>query len=314
MFLGGVNVKKTFIISVSIVSSLLLSACSSLSDSEDTTTTTSPKSPGVQRLDNDNNSNNSNNTVNSNAANSDIDNSEDNSSTDSGSDDSSSNDSGELSDNLSEKDQIKQVFDEWIQFDKEPLTQDEKENEDVQYFIKMNNRAMRNNKTIGNYAKELSRKERTRLWKVPKIIGLYDIVQFNYSNPEQLTIVAHSLAKKDKLYYRTQDSSSTTSPRVTPRDTEEDISIKISGITIDNDTATVSDAGLPMNRDNLKSYIDSFKKKDGKWKVFMNDAYTTIVNKHPVTMGYDPDYESPEIADPKKTVEFYKKMDYDNDH
>ena len=216
-----------------------------------------------------------------------------------------------LSGDLSDKDNIKQVFDKWVQFDKEPLTSEEVKNDDIKYFIKINNRAMRDNKTIGNYAKKLSREQRTRLWKVPKIIGLYDLVQFDYSNPEQLTIVAHSLAKKDKLYYKQQSSIS---KRTIDRDVESDISIKISDISIDGDDAVISDDSLVKTHDNLKTYVNSFKKKDGKWKVFMNDDYTHIVNKYPVTMGYDPEYESPEVKVPGRDTDYYPDMSNDTDN
>mgnify|MGYP006950131477 FL=1 len=170
---------------------------------------------------------------------------------------------------------------------------------------------MRNNKTIGNYAKKLSREQRTRLWKVPKIIGLYDLVQFDYSNPEQLTIVAHSLAKKDKLYYKQQSS---VSKRTIDRDVESDISIKISDISIDGDDAVISDDSLVKTHDNLKTYVNSFKKKNGKWKVFMSDDYTHIVNKYPVTMGYDPEYESPEVKVPGRDTDYYPDMSNDTDN
>ena len=232
--------KKYCIVSITIISSILLSSCGFNSDDSSNDTPTSSNNPGIQRLDN----NDSNNAIDNNSdsdSNSDIDDNDENTE-----DDYSSSDNDELSDNLSDKDEIKQVFDKWVQFDKEPLTSEEVKNDDIKYFIKINNRAMRNNKTIGNYAKKLSREQRTRLWKVPKITGLYDLVQFDYSNPEQLTIVAHSLAKKDKLYYKQQ---STISKRTIDRDVESDISIKISDISIDGDKAIISDDSLVKTHD-----------------------------------------------------------------
>lgn len=297
--------KKYCIVSITIISSILLSSCGFNSDDSGNDTPTSSNNPGIQRLDN----NDSNNAIDNNSdsdSNSDIDDNDENTE-----DDYSSSDNDELSDNLSDKDEIKQVFDKWVQFDKEPLTSEEVKNDDIKYFIKINNRAMRNNKTIGNYAKKLSREQRTRLWKVPKIIGLYDLVQFDYSNPEQLTIVAHSLAKKDKLYYKQQ---STISKRTIDRDVESDISIKISDISIDGDKAIISDDSLVKTHDNLKTYVNSFKKKNGKWKVFMSDDYTQIVNKYPVTMGYDPEYETPEIKSPHKNTDYYPDMRNDTDN
>lgn len=297
--------KKYCIVSFTIISSILLSSCGFNSDDSGNDTPTSSNNPGIQRLDN----NDSNNAIDNNSdsdSNSDIDDNDENTE-----DDYSSSDNDELSDNLSDKDEIKQVFDKWVQFDKEPLTSEEVKNDDIKYFIKINNRAMRNNKTIGNYAKKLSREQRTRLWKVPKIIGLYDLVQFDYSNPEQLTIVAHSLAKKDKLYYKQQ---STISKRTIDRDVESDISIKISDISIDGDNAVISDDSLVKTHDNLKTYVNSFKKKNGNWKVFMNDDYTHIVNKYPVTMGYDPEYESPEVKVPGRDTDYYPDMSNDTDN
>lgn len=297
--------KKYCIVSFTIISSILLSSCGFNSDDSGNDTPTSSNNPGIQRLDN----NDSNNAIDNNSdsdSNSDIDDNDENTE-----DDYSSSDNDELSDNLSDKDEIKQVFDKWVQFDKEPLTSEEVKNDDIKYFIKINNRAMRNNKTIGNYAKKLSREQRTRLWKVPKIIGLYDLVQFDYSNPEQLTIVAHSLAKKDKLYYKQQ---STISKRTIDRDVESDISIKISDISIDGDNAVISDDSLMKTHDNLKTYVNSFKKKNGNWKVFMNDDYTHIVNKYPVTMGYDPEYESPEVKVPGRDTDYYPDMSNDTDN
>lgn len=297
--------KKYCIVSITIISSILLSSCGFNSDDSSNDTPTSSNNPGIQRLDN----NDSNNAIDNNSdsdSNSDIDDNDENTE-----DDYSSSDNDELSDNLSDKDEIKQVFDKWVQFDKEPLTSEEVKNDDIKYFIKINNRAMRNNKTIGNYAKKLSREQRTRLWKVPKITGLYDLVQFDYSNPEQLTIVAHSLAKKDKLYYKQQ---STISKRTIDRDVESDISIKISDISIDGDKAIISDDSLVKTHDNLKTYVNSFKKKNGKWKVFMSDDYTQIVNKYPVTMGYDPEYETPEIKSPHKNTDYYPDMRNDTDN
>lgn len=297
--------KKYCIVSFTIISSILLSSCGFNSDDSGNDTPTSSNNPGIQRLDN----NDSNNAIDNNSdsdSNSDIDDNDENTE-----DDYSSSDNDELSDNLSDKDEIKQVFDKWVQFDKEPLTSKEVKNDDIKYFININNRAMRNNKTIGNYAKKLSREQRTRLWKVPKIIGLYDLVQFDYSNPEQLTIVAHSLAKKDKLYYKQQ---STISKRTIDRDVESDISIKISDISIDGDNAVISDDSLVKTHDNLKTYVNSFKKKNGNWKVFMNDDYTHIVNKYPVTMGYDPEYESPEVKVPGRDTDYYPDMSNDTDN
>ena len=297
--------RKYCIVSITIISSILLSSCGFNSDDSGNDTPTSSNNPGIQRLDN----NDSNNAIDNNSdsdSNSDIDDNDENTE-----DDYSSSDNDELSDNLSDKDEIKQVFDKWVQFDKEPLTSEEVKNDDIKYFIKINNRAMRNNKTIGNYAKKLSREQRTRLWKVPKIIGLYDLVQFDYSNPEQLTIVAHSLAKKDKLYYKQQ---STIGKRTIDRDVESDISIKISDISIDGDKAIISDDSLVKTHDNLKTYVNSFKKKNGKWKVFMSDDYTQIVNKYPVTMGYDPEYETPEIKSPHKNTDYYPDMRNDTDN
>lgn len=297
--------KKYCIVSITIISSILLSSCGFNSDDSSNDTPTSSNNPGIQRLDN----NDSNNAIDNNSdsdSNSDIDDNDENTE-----DDYSSSDNDELSDNLSDKDEIKQVFDKWVQFDKEPLTSEEVKNDDIKYFIKINNRAMRNNKTIGNYAKKLSREQRTRLWKVPKITGLYDLVQFDYSNPEQLTIVAHSLAKKDKLYYKQQSS---VSKRTIDRDVESDISIKISDISIDGDDAVISDDSLVKTHDNLKTYVNSFKKKNGKWKVFMNDDYTHIVNKYPVTMGYDPEYESPEVKVPGRNTDYYPDMSNDTDN
>ena len=297
--------KKYCIVSITIISSILLSSCGFNSDDSSNDTPTSSNNPGIQRLDN----NDSNNAIDNNSdsdSNSDIDDNDENTE-----DDYSSSDNDELSDNLSDKDEIKQVFDKWVQFDKEPLTSEEVKNDDIKYFIKINNRAMRNNKTIGNYAKKLSREQRTRLWKVPKITGLYDLVQFDYSNPEQLTIVAHSLAKKDKLYYKQQ---STISKRTIDRDVESDISIKISDISIDGDNAVISDDSLVKTHDNLKTYVNSFKKKNGKWKVFMSDDYTHVVNKYPVTMGYDPEYESPEVKAPRKDTNYYPDMSNDTDN
>ena len=297
--------KKYCIVSITIISSILLSSCGFNSDDSSNDTPTSSNNPGIQRLDN----NDSNNAIDNNSdsdSNSDIDDNDENTE-----DDYSSSDNDELSDNLSDKDEIKQVFDKWVQFDKEPLTSEEVKNDDIKYFIKINNRAMRNNKTIGNYAKKLSREQRTRLWKVPKITGLYDLVQFDYSNPEQLTIVAHSLAKKDKLYYKQQSS---VSKRTIDRDVESDINIKISDISIDGDDAVISDDSLVKTHDNLKTYVNSFKKKNGKWKVFMSDDYTHIVNKYPVTMGYDPEYESPEVKVPGRDTDYYPDMSNDTDN
>lgn len=311
-----VKVRKYCIVSVSIISSLILSACSfSDSESSDTDPTSSnSKSPGIQRLDNNDDSHNSDNNSHATRNSSNSINNNDNDSSDSDDSDSvedNSDSDNNLSDGLNDKESIKQVFDMWVQFDREPLTQEEVDNKDVKYFIMINNRAMRDNKTIGNYAKKLSREQRTRLWKVPKIIGLYDLVQFDYSNPEQLSIVANSLAKKDKLYYKQQ---STVSKRTIDRNKEADVSVKISGINVDGDKATVNDAGLEKNRDNLKSYVNSFKKKDGKWKIVMNDEYTHIINKHPVTMGYDPEYESPEVKVPRRDTNYYPDMSNDTDN
>lgn len=297
--------KKYCIVSFTIISSILLSSCGFNSDDSGNDTPTSSSNPGIQRLDNNSSSDNSDNSF-------DSDSSDDSSDNDLDKDDVDDNsaDNG-LSGDLSDKDNIKQVFDKWVQFDKEPLTSEEVKNDDIKYFIKINNRAMRDNKTIGNYAKKLSREQRTRLWKVPKIIGLYDLVQFDYSNPEQLTIVAHSLAKKDKLYYKQQSS---VSKRTIDRDVESDISIKISDISIDGDDAVISDDSLVKTHDNLKTYVNSFKKKNGKWKVFMSDDYTHIVNKYPVTMGYDPEYESPEVKVPGRDTDYYPDMSNDTDN
>lgn len=297
--------KKYCIVSFTIISSILLSSCGFNSDDSSNDTPTSSNNPGIQRLDNNSSSDNSDNSFDSDTSDDSSDNDLDQDDVD---DDSADNG---LSGDLSDKDNIKQVFDKWVQFDKEPLTSEEVKNDDIKYFIKINNRAMRNNKTIGNYAKKLSREQRTRLWKVPKIIGLYDLVQFDYSNPEQLTIVAHSLAKKDKLYYKQQSS---VSKRTIDRDVESDISIKISDISIDGDKAVISDDSLVKTHDNLKTYVNSFKKKNGKWKVFMSDDYTHIVNKYPVTMGYDPEYESPEVKVPGRDTDYYPDMSNDTDN
>lgn len=296
--------KKYCIVSITIISSILLSSCGFNSDDSSNDTPTSSNNPGIQRLDNDDSNDDSFNTNSS-------DKSFDSSDNDLDQDDVDDSVDNGLSGDLSDKDNIKQVFDKWVQFDKEPLTSKEVKNDDIRYFIKINNRAMRDNKTIGNYAKKLSREQRTRLWKVPKIIGLYDLVQFDYSNPEQLTIVAHSLAKKDKLYYKQQSS---VSKRTIDRDVESDISIKISNISIDGDKAVISDDSLVKTHDNLKTYVNSFKKKDGKWKVFMSDDYTHIVNKYPVTMGYDPEYESPEVKVPGRDTDYYPDMSNDTDN
>ena len=300
--------KKYCIVSITIISSILLSSCGFNSDDSSNDTPTSSNNPGIQRLDNNSLNDDSNDdSFNTNSR----DRSVDSSDNDLDQDDVDDSVDNGLSGDLSDKDNIKQVFDKWVQFDKEPLTSEEVKNDDIKYFIKINNRAMSNNKTIGNYAKKLSREQRTRLWKVPKIIGLYDLVQFDYSNPEQLTIVAHSLAKKDKLYYKQQ---STISKRTIDRDVESDISIKISDISIDGDDAVISDDSLVKTHDNLKTYVNSFKKKDGKWKVFMNDDYTHIVNKYPVTMGYDPEYESPEVKVPGRDTDYYPDMSNDTDN
>lgn len=299
--------KKYCIVSFTIISSILLSSCGFNSDDSSNDTPTSSNNPGIQRLDNDDSNDDSNNdSFNTNSSDKSVDSSDNNLDQD----DVDDVDNG-LSGDLSDKDNIKQVFDKWVQFDKEPLTSEEVKNDDIKYFIKINNRAMRDNKTIGNYAKKLSREQRTRLWKVPKIIGLYDLVQFDYSNPEQLTIVAHSLAKKDKLYYKQQSS---VSKRTIDRDIESDISIKISDISIDGDDAVISDDSLVKTHDNLKTYVNSFKKKNGKWKVFMSDDYTHIVNKYPVTMGYDPEYESPEVKVPGRDTDYYPDMSNDTDN
>lgn len=300
--------KKYCIVSFTIISSILLSSCGFNSDDSSNDTPTSSSNPGIQRLDNNSLNDDSNDdSFNTNSSDKSVDSSDNDLDQDDVDD---SVDNG-LSGDLSDKDNIKQVFDKWVQFDKEPLTSEEVKNDDIRYFIKINNRAMRDNKTIGNYAKKLSREQRTRLWKVPKIIGLYDLVQFDYSNPEQLTIVAHSLAKKDKLYYKQQSS---VSKRTIDRDVESDISIKISDISIDGDDAVISDDSLVKTHDNLKTYVNSFKKKDGKWKVFMNDDYTHIVNKYPVTMGYDPEYESPEVKVPGRDTDYYPDMSNDTDN
>lgn len=299
--------KKYCIVSITIISSILLSSCGFNSDDSSNDTPTSSNNPGIQRLDNNSLNDDSNDdSFNTNSSDKSVDSSDNNLDQD----DVDDVDNG-LSGDLSDKDNIKQVFDKWVQFDKEPLTSEEVKNDDIKYFIKINNRAMRNNKTIGNYAKKLSREQRTRLWKVPKIIGLYDLVQFDYSNPEQLTIVAHSLAKKDKLYYKQQSS---VSKRTIDRDVESDISIKISDISIDGDNAVISDDSLVKTHDNLKTYVNSFKKKNGNWKVFMNDDYTHIVNKYPVTMGYDPEYESPEVKVPGRDTDYYPDMSNDTDN
>lgn len=301
--------KKYCIVSITIISSILLSSCGFNSDDSSNDTPTSSNNPGIQRLDNNSLNDDSNDdSFNTNSSDKSVDSSDNNLDQDDVDDDSVDNG---LSGDLSDKDNIKQVFDKWVQFDKEPLTSKEVKNDDIKYFIKINNRAMRNNKTIGNYAKKLSREQRTRLWKVPKIIGLYDLVQFDYSNPEQLTIVAHSLAKKDKLYYKQQSS---VSKRTIDRDVESDISIKISDISIDGDNAVISDDSLVKTHDNLKTYVNSFKKKNGNWKVFMNDDYTHIVNKYPVTMGYDPEYESPEVKVPGRDTDYYPDMSNDTDN
>lgn len=299
--------KKYCIVSITIISSILLSSCGFNSDDSSNDTPTSSNNPGIQRLDNNSLNDDSNDdSFNTNSRDRSVDSSDNNLDQD----DVDDVDNG-LSGDLSDKDNIKQVFDKWVQFDKEPLTSEEVKNDDIRYFIKINNLAMRDNKTIGNYAKKLSREQRTRLWKVPKIIGLYDLVQFDYSNPEQLTIVAHSLAKKDKLYYKQQ---STISKRTIDRDVESDISIKISDISIDGDNAVISDDSLVKTHDNLKTYVNSFKKKNGKWKVFMSDDYTHIVNKYPVTMGYDPEYESPEVKVPGRDTNYYPDMSNDTDN
>lgn len=297
--------KKYCIVSITIISSILLSSCGFNSDDSSNDTPTSSSNPGIQRLDNDDSNDDS---FNTNSSDKSVDSSDNDLNQDDVDDDSVNNG---LSSDLSDKDNIKQVFDKWVQFDKEPLTSKEVKNDDIKYFIKINNRAMHDNKTIGNYAKKLSREQRTRLWKVPKIIGLYDLVQFDYSNPEQLTIVAHSLAKKDKLYYKQQSSIS---KRTIDRDVESDISIKISDISIDGDDAVISDDSLVKTHDNLKTYVNSFKKKNGNWKVFMNDDYTHIVNKYPVTMGYDPEYESPEVKVPGRDTDYYPDMSNDTDN
>lgn len=300
--------KKYCIVSITIISSILLSSCGFNSDDSSNDTPTSSNNPGIQRLDNNSLNDDSNDdSFNTNSR----DRSVDSSDNDLDQDDVDDSVDNGLSGDLSDKDNIKQVFDKWVQFDKEPLTSEEVKNDDIKYFIKINNRAMRNNKTIGNYAKKLSREQRTRLWKVPKIIGLYDLVQFDYSNPEQLTIVAHSLAKKDKLYYNQQSS---VSKRTIDRDVESDINIKISDISIDGDDAVISDDSLVKTHDNLKTYVNSFKKKNGKWKVFMSDDYTHIVNKYPVTMGYDPEYESPEVKVPGRNTDYYPDMSNDTDN
>lgn len=300
--------KKYCIVSITIISSILLSSCGFNSDDSSNDTPTSSNNPGIQRLDNNSLNDDSNDdSFNTNSR----DRSVDSSDNDLDQDDVDDSVDNGLSGDLSDKDNIKQVFDKWVQFDKEPLTSEEVKNDDIKYFIKINNRAMRNNKTIGNYAKKLSREQRTRLWKVPKIIGLYDLVQFDYSNPEQLTIVAHSLAKKDKLYYKQQSS---VSKRTIDRDVESDINIKISDISIDGDDAVISDDSLVKTHDNLKTYVNSFKKKNGKWKVFMSDDYTHIVNKYPVTMGYDPEYESPEVKVPGRNTDYYPDMSNDTDN
>ena len=300
--------KKYCIVSFTIISSILLSSCGFNSDDSSNDTPTSSSNPGIQRLDNNSLNDDSNDdSFNTNSSDKSVDSSDNDLDQDDVDD---SVDNG-LSGDLSDKDNIKQVFDKWVQFDKEPLTSEEVKNDDIRYFIKINNRAMRDNKTIGNYAKKLSREQRTRLWKVPKIIGLYDLVQFDYSNPEQLTVVAHSLAKKDKLYYKQQ---STISKRTIDRDVESDISIKISDISIDGDNAVISDDSLVKTHDNLKTYVNSFKKKNGKWKVFMSDDYTHIVNKYPVTMGYDPEYESPEVKVPGRDTNYYPDMSNDTDN
>lgn len=296
--------KKYCIVSITIISSILLSSCGFNSDDSSNDTPTSSNNPGIQRLDNDDSNDDSFNTNSS-------DKSFDSSDNDLDQDDVDDSVDNGLSGDLSDKDNIKQVFDKWVQFDKEPLTSKEVKNDDIRYFIKINNRAMRDNKTIGNYAKKLSREQRTKLWKVPKIIGLYDLVQFDYSNPEQLTIVAHSLAKKDKLYYKQQSS---VSKRTIDRDVESDINIKISDISIEGDDAVISDDSLVKTHDNLKTYVNSFKKKNGKWKVFMSDDYTHIVNKYPVTMGYDPEYESPEVKVPGRDTDYYPDMSNDTDN
>lgn len=299
--------KKYCIVSITIISSILLSSCGFNSDDSSNDTPTSSNNPGIQRLDNNSLNDDSNDdSFNTNSRDRSVDSSDNNLDQD----DVDDVDNG-LSGDLSDKDNIKQVFDKWVQFDKEPLTSEEVKNDDIRYFIKINNLAMRDNKTIGNYAKKLSREQRTRLWKVPKIIGLYDLVQFDYSNPEQLTIVAHSLAKKDKLYYKQQSS---VSKRTIDRDVESDISIKISDISIDGDNAVISDDSLVKTHDNLKTYVNSFKKKNGKWKVFMSDDYTHIVNKYPVTMGYDPEYESPEVKVPGRDTNYYPDMSNDTDN
>lgn len=300
--------KKYCIVSFTIISSILLSSCGFNSDDSSNDTPTSSSNPGIQRLDNNSLNDDSNDdSFNTNSSDKSVDSSDNDLDQDDVDD---SVDNG-LSGDLSDKDNIKQVFDKWVQFDKEPLTSEEVKNDDIRYFIKINNRAMRDNKTIGNYAKKLSREQRTRLWKVPKIIGLYDLVQFDYSNPEQLTVVAHSLAKKDKLYYKQQSS---VSKRTIDRDVESDISIKISDISIDGDDAVISDDSLVKTHDNLKTYVNSFKKKNGKWKVFMSDDYTHIVNKYPVTMGYDPEYESPEVKVPGRDTNYYPDMSNDTDN
>lgn len=300
--------KKYCIVSITIISSILLSSCGFNSDDSSNDTPTSSNNPGIQHLDNNSLNDDSNDdSFNTNSR----DRSVDSSDNDLDQDDVDDSVDNGLSGDLSDKDNIKQVFDKWVQFDKEPLTSEEVKNDDIKYFIKINNRAMRNNKTIGNYAKKLSREQRTRLWKVPKIIGLYDLVQFDYSNPEQLTIVAHSLAKKDKLYYKQQSS---VSKRTIDRDVESDINIKISDISIDGDDAVISDDSLVKTHDNLKTYVNSFKKKNGKWKVFMSDDYTHIVNKYPVTMGYDPEYESPEVKVPGRNTDYYPDMSNDTDN
>lgn len=300
--------KKYCIVSFTIISSILLSSCGFNSDDSSNDTPTSSSNPGIQRLDNNSLNDDSNDdSFNTNSSDKSVDSSDNDLDQDDVDD---SVDNG-LSGDLSDKDNIKQVFDKWVQFDKEPLTSEEVKNDDIRYFIKINNRAMRDNKTIGNYAKKLSREQRTRLWKVPKIIGLYDLVQFDYSNPEQLTVVAHSLAKKDKLYYKQQSS---VSKRTIDRDVESDISIKISDISIDGDDAVISDDSLVKTHDNLKTYVNSFKKKNGKWKVFMSDDYTHIVNKYPVTMGYDPEYESPEVKVPGRDTDYYPDMSNDTDN
>ena len=304
--------KKYKIISLITLSGIALSSCNMMNqDTDDNNPESTSKKPAIEKIkknsDNSHNDNTHNNSSHSTSSSSTNTSDNDTSSSDTSDNDNSDEDNSDFS----EESDIQEVFNKWIEFDKQPLEEKQLNNKTVHYFIAMNNKAIHNNQTIGKYAKDhLSSKQRTILWKVPKIIGLYDLMQFDYSNPEQLSIVASILADKEKLYYKENRS---TVPKTKDRSGNKKLTINVSDIEVDGDTATLKDGTFTKKQTHTQTYINSFKKKKGQWKVYANKDYTHIVNKFPVTMGYDPFSGSPESKSKYTDDNYYPDMSYDND-